>query len=274
MLGPGGTSGSSSTRLWSSLLDTDEDIADATGMYWAAGQQNGSFMEYGQWYHIEIYCYSNGGSSEVALRINGYEVYRDDGVGLDAATYIERIEFTSSTTGGTTFYGSGHSYEVTDISVIDWGGGFADFVFPAVVDSVKPTTEVVGEIDFTPQTGTDNAAMVDDLPHDYDTTYNESTTAAHKDRFSTTNQVPYTSVGEVHAAKVSAIMKDTANGTTRTARVVSFENVTEGLGDTVTLTEGSAYQNVSHVFEQNPDTSAKWTKAEVNGSEFGYEIVS
>lgn len=267
--------GGSSDRLFQSLSDMDEETANEAGLYWAAGNQNGAFFEYYKWYYVEFRIYMNGGSSTVELRVNGVTIYKNDTVSLSYNAPVQAIQFRSGEDSGAYFEGSGFSYEITDVVVQDWSTGFTGWIFPAVVDTVKVTTEVVGEIDFTPQTGTDNAAMVDEVPHDYDTTYNESTTATHKDRFSTTQQVPYTvNNGPVYAIKAQAILKDTLAVGTRTARVVAFENVTEGVGPTTTLDNGSNYSVVWGVFPTNPDTSALWTKAEVNGSEIGYEIIS
>jgi hypothetical protein len=73
--------------------------------------------------------------------------------------------------------------------------------------------------------------------------------------------------------QVSAVCKDTLDTAARTARVVVFENATEGVGATQTLTE-SGYQTINDIFEENPDTTAQWLAAEAEASEFGYEIVS
>lgn len=266
--------GGGADELWDSLADAFEDTATEAGLYWAAGQQDGAFFEYGKWYHIEFRVYMQGASSSVELRVNGVALYKNDNVTLNANGPIERIELRAGHIDGDYFFGSGFSYEVTDLVVQDWSTGFTSWTYPAVVDTLEVTTEVVGEIDFTPETGTDNAAMIADSPHDWDTTYNEANVAADKDRFSTTKEVPYTSInGDVYAVKVQAVLKDTLDLGTRTARAVVFENLTEAQGPTVTL-DVSGFQTVWGVFENNPDTSALWTKAEVNGCEAGYEIVS
>lgn len=69
------------------------------------------------------------------------------------------------------------------------------------------------------------------------------------------------------------MMRDTLNTGARTVRGTVYENATEGVGDTITLTE-DGYQCVDGIFEENPDTSSDWTMTEVDASEFGYEIVS
>jgi hypothetical protein len=77
----------------------------------------------------------------------------------------------------------------------------------------------------------------------------------------------------VVAVKAVAIVRDSADLGTRTARAVVFEGATEGVGATVTLTE-SGYQSVFDIFEVNPDTAAAWTIAEAEAAEFGIELVS
>lgn len=264
-----GDSTSTVNRLWGSLNNGLPELAAEAGLYYANGPNNyGIFLEYGKWAYIEL-LYTTGGTSE--LRINGVTMYRKEGVPWDYLGNVSKITLRSGAETASSFLGSGFGYEITDFSVSD-ASVTENWVYPAVIDTMKITTEVLG--DFTPETGTDNAVMVDEVPHDYDTTYNESNTAAHKDRFSTTQQVPYTAInGDVYAVKVQAVMKDTLDTGTRTARVVIFENATEDQGPTVTLTE-SGFQSVWGVFPENPDTVAAWEKAEVNGSEAGYEIVS
>lgn len=261
---------STSTILFDST-GVEQSLGESAGLTMTDG---GAFMEYGKWYYIELRIKAVAGATgEVELRVNGVSLYseiRQTSVGQPNVGFVE---FRSGETSGNASYGSGHAFDITDIAINDQTTGYDGWIYPAIVDTIKPTTEVVGEIDFTPQTGTDNAAMVDDVPHDYDTTWNESTTVGHKDRFSTTQTVPYTNQGSVLGVKVQAIMKDTADLGTRQARAVVFENATEGVGATVTLSK-TGFQPVEDVFATNPDTTAAWTKAEVNACQFGYEVIT
>ena len=232
----------------------------------------------GQWYYVELYYKISNSVGAFELRVDGE--LRASGSGLDTTTdptyttadqlHIEaNVSYPSST------YGSGTAFSIADLWVVDKtiGSQHVDFLYPAVIDTLYVDAESA-QIDFTPQTGADNSDMVDDsTQHDYDTTYNESTTATDKDRFTVTGPVPDSPLGIIEAVQVSAIVKDTADTGAREARCVISENGTEGNGDTVTLTE-SGWQDLSAIFPQNPDTTAAWNVDEVENAEIGYEIVT
>jgi hypothetical protein len=242
-----------------------------------AGDPTFHALETGQWYYLEFRIKIGTTDGEVEVRVDGDRWFL--GTGLDTSVggsdVMDQIWFSSADQWPNSTIGGGAIYRVADLHIVDPAvAGEQDFLYPAVVSVLYPSAEVVGEIDFTPQSGTNNALMVDEVQHDYDTTYNESNTATDKDRLdSFTASVPESGFGSVHAVQVNAMVKDTADLGTRTARVVVFEGATEGLGSTLTLTE-SEYQAIYEIFEDNPDTTSPWAMAEVEASEIGYEIVT
>jgi hypothetical protein len=42
----------------------------------------------------------------------------------------------------------------------------------------------------------------------------------------------------------------------------------------VLFPSATEYLNHQSIFEENPDTLAPWTKGDVNGAEFGYEVTT
>ena len=233
-------------------------------------------LRWGEWYYIEFRQVIDNTAGELELRVNGEQWFYVTGIDTLAAgvATVSDFEFRAGHPTGSNSYGSGLAYSVTDIIVIDRASTPNDtFPYPAVIDMLYPDAEVVGEIDFTPQTGSDNAAMVDEVRHDYDTTYNEANVATNKDRFTVGGSVPQSGFGEVLAVGVQAIAKDTAASGTRQARVVIYEGATEAQGATQTLSEND-FMPIYDIFEQNPDTTAQWDMAEVEAAEIGYEIVT
>jgi hypothetical protein len=254
-----------STVLWDSFNDRDS-TSEVPGM------ENG-FMLYGSWYYIELRILADASNGEVELRINGVQVF--DGTGIQTTIgqpNIGFVEFRSGEASGSNSYGSGLEFDIADVISIDTAAGFVAFPFPAIIDRLEPDADTI-EADFAPNGAGDNFVEVDDAPHDFDTTFNESTTVGHKDRFTTAGVLPFANLGNVLAVKVEALVKDTLDLTTRQVRAVVFENATEAQGATRTLTE-TPYQPVQAVFDDNPDTSLPWTKAEVAAAEFGYEIIT
>lgn len=252
------------------IFDSEDDADNS-------GDPNFHALQYNRWYYMEIKFLLHASAGAIEFRVDGETWYSE--TGLDtirlSETVVDRFSFSSAPVEPLTQEGHGAIYRITDVYVLTTtGGNETDFLYPWMVDTLYPAAEVVGEQDWIPQSGIDNSAMVDDNPqHDYDSTHNESNTNTDKDRFTTSQVVPESTFGRVYACQVIAMAKDTLDTAIKTARVVIFENLTEGLGTTRTLTE-SEWQALWHIFEDNPDTSAAWLMADVEAAEIGYELVS
>jgi len=212
----------------------------------------------------------------IEFRVNGETWWSETGLDTKrlSATVLDNFSFGSGITEPLSQTGHGAIYRISDLYVLSTAAGNEqDFLYPWMIDTLYPDADTV-EADWTPQGGGTNVAEVDDNPqHDYDSTHNETNTNAFKDRFTTGQVVPESTFGRVMAVQVIAMAKDTLDTAVKTARVVVFENVTEGVGTTRTLTE-SEWQSLWHVFEENPDTTASWLMADVEAAEIGYELVS
>lgn len=119
---------------------------------------------------------------------------------------------------------------------------------------------------FTPSAGS-NYQNVDENPHDSDTTYNESSTLGHKDRF-TMGNVP-ADTDTIYAVQVGAFAKKTDVGS-RELNVLAYDGTTEGAGTDNALT--TSYAWTLGLFEDHPSGAAPWTESEVNSMEAGYEV--
>jgi hypothetical protein len=255
----------------STVFFDSEDDADN------AGDPDFHALQYNQNYWIELRTVISATVGEVELRVNGEIWYSGSGLDTKPGTpsTIDQIIFASAGEDPITSTGHGAIYRVSDIYVVSPGGGGNEtgFLYPFMVDTLYPAADTL-EADFTPQGGGTNVAEVDDNPqHDYDSTHNESNTNGHKDRFTLSGSVPESTFGRVMAVQVVAMAKDTVNSGAKTARVVVFENATEGVGTTRTLTE-SEWQALWHLYEDNPDTAVAWLMADVEAAEIGYELIS
>lgn len=119
---------------------------------------------------------------------------------------------------------------------------------------------------FTPSAGS-NWQNVDETKNDGDTTYNESQTVGHKDRF-TMGNVP-ADTDTIYAVQVGAFSRKTDVGT-RELNVLAYDGTTEGAGADKSLT--TAYEWALGMFEDHPTSAAPWTESEVNSMEAGYEV--
>ena len=144
-----------------------------------------------------------------------------------------------------------------------------DFLGDIKVFEEPPDTDVVS--DFTPATGVDNWAMVDEgigdgLGPDEDDTYNESSTAGHIDRFSFVAS-GYT--GTVKAVQLVARHRKTLAGN-RNIRMTVVSGASTANGADIPSSLG--YQYAYHVFETDPATGVAWaTVAAAEAASAGYE---
>jgi hypothetical protein len=139
---------------------------------------------------------------------------------------------------------------------------------PCRVYTGYPTSDA--SVQFTPLSGVNNWAMVDEASNqDDDTTYNSSVTAGHKDFFSTNLGIP--SGATVLACEVrSTLRKDDVGA--RDGRAVSKSNATVTNGTTLALGTSYVQGRIKHAL--NPDGSVAWTDTTANALQPGYECVT
>ena len=153
-----------------------------------------------------------------------------------------------------------------DVVICDGNGSVNNGLFPdARVDALRPTAEG-NTIAFTPSTGTDNSANVDDATPDDDTTYNSSASAGDKDTF-VTGDMPATPTSIMGVVVQTQARKDDAGAVTL-RHVIRSDGVDYESAD---LTLGDTYGWHGSVWETDPDTSAAWTESGVNAMETGYK---
>ena len=218
------------------------------------------FLFAGTEYKIELQVIGINTSGRLELRV-------DDAVwGIvdpaDTNGTYNRIYFRTGS------IGSGADYEITDLYIMDDQGtikennGFLGSKWQ--IELLRPDAESA-QIDFTPESGVDNSAMVDDAPrNNQDTDWNDSTGNAEIDRLTTTDTLLG---GLIHNISLINVARHT--GSAQNFRAVIFEGATSGNGANEALAE--TFQVFMEDFEINPDTSLPWTVTEAEASEFGYE---
>jgi hypothetical protein len=134
------------------------------------------------------------------------------------------------------------------------------------IDTVRPNG-AGNYADFSRQGGATNWENVDDTLIDADSGYNYSNTVGHKDSFDCANLPSI--AGTIFGVQVSlGARKDDAGS--RTLRALTRLASTDYEGSD--LAPGTDYRFFRHIWEQNPNTSAAWTEAQINGAEFGYKV--
>jgi len=208
------------------------------------------------WHRIEVmYFCDNAGSYEV--RVNGDTVLSASGVDTDnngsgeCDTIVFRAGFYSSLLG--------------DIYLADDTAG-QDFMGELKVETLRPSADTA-QADWTPSTGGDNYAMVDNEYSD-DTTYVEGALTGDKDLYDFGNLVNIDS--GIVAIQVSTVAMVTAASALDMIPVLK-SGATEQDADTrrVTGNDGIYYLDV---YMQDPNTAADWAVAGVNAIQSGVKV--
>ena len=213
----------------------------------------------GSWNYIEVRLTiaNSGGVFEVRVNEQVWVTYTGDTQQSSSLSTANRISI----------YGRDVHIAYDDLYVCD-GTGSANntYLGDVRVDTVRPSG-AGNHADFSRQGGASNWENVDDTSIDDDSTYNYSNTVGHKDSFDCANLPSVT--GTINGIQVSlGARKDDAGS--RILRALARLSGTDYEGSD--LAPGTDYRFYRQIWEQNPDTSAAWTEAQINGAEFGYKV--
>jgi hypothetical protein len=222
----------------------------------------------GNWYYVEFRGLIDNSAGEVEVWLEGEQILST--AALDTRNggtsgVADRLLLVASTAAGLSQRGV---VSFDDVYWLDTAGSapYNAALGPVRVDRLVPTSDGASS-DFTPSTGSDNFAMVDeDLP-DGDTTYNESSTVSHKDIFGLSDLA--TPSGTIFAVQTRVRARRTDAGAVDLIPSI-ISDATEDDGATRAL--GSSYSEFSDIFTADPDGSVAWSDAAVNALQAAYRI--
>lgn len=226
----------------------------------ALGTSSGSAITTGTWFYVELKVKFHGSTGTVDIWVNGSNVLSLTGQNTDR---------TGSTNGTSVmFEGSLNANDHTqldDIYVLDDSGSVNNArLGPQVVKMVIPVSDA-GTNAWTPDSGSNHWDRLTDNPRDT-TSYLADGTTGHRELFN---------MGTAHSAAIAGVQVNAVAAITD-ATVYSLKNSTHTSGGTdtdqaaITIAD-IAYQTVANVIEKNPETSALWTEAGLNGCQFGFK---
>jgi hypothetical protein len=222
----------------------------------------------GQWLYLEVKVTIDGTNGAVAVRQGGQEVLSVTGVNTDStgAGTIGKVRFL-----GINVSSGSYKQLIDDVYFADDAGGVNDdFLGDVRIETLRPNGDTA-QAEFTPSSGTDHYAMVDDNgpQHDGDGTYVQSDTVGHVDRYAWPGLSR--SPAAIHGINVSTVMRKDDAGP-REARALIRSGETTAHGATRALT--TSYAMYGDVFDQDPDTGGAWTESALETLEAGVEVVS
>lgn len=201
------------------------------------------------WNHVEAKVKIHGSTGTVEVRVNGATVLALSGQNTGSAGETSQVRFDVN--GAFTL-----GYYLDDLVAWDTSGSLNnDFVGDVKVFTDLPNADTA-DVDWTPLTGSDRYAMIDEVPADGDTSYDESTTAG--DKMGVTFPALDAAVAQVLGViLVTKTKKTDAGACTLQVSIDSGGSQDAGAANPIT----TAYTYRFDVFETDPDTAAPWVPA-------------
>ncbi len=217
------------------------------------------------WYYIELVV-------TFSATVGTVDVFVDN-VSVLSLTGLNTITTANAYANGFGIAGSAFSGITTlfdDLYVLSGSGGVRTTrIGPCRVICVLASSGDGSVAQFTPSTGSDNGAMVDETTPDDDTTYNKSLTTG----FIDTYNFPALGIsGDVKGLQIRNYGRSesgtaTARAVQRISGVNYFNTATPGIST-------SYHFLPPRISEQSPATAADYTVAEIDAAEFGIEHTS
>jgi len=241
------TSGNVEFRRGTTLLETSTDVVFA----------------------LSTFCYLElkvviGNTGSYEIKVNSTNVLSNGSIDTQASAnaYAQTIKLWGSTAGDPTRGLTFDDWYVAD----GQAGDVTDFLGSHRALTFYPNGE--GDlIEWTPSTGTDNSALVDETPHNSDTDYVESGTTGQQDLYTFENGT----LVQIAGLQVNAVCRET-DATPFSIKLVAKSGATTDEGSGVAIGTTS-FVTRSRVLEQDPNTVTAWTDAGYDAAQFGIEIV-
>ena len=278
---------SGSTRFWNiwlltgdatgttSLYVTKFDDANATASIITSAVSNFGNLVDGLWHHVELALKADPTTGSFKMKIDGIEqtaLTIASGDTSDAAsgdvTAFDRIVLAGANSNAS---GAGGGSENWIDDVIVWDDTGTDFTgelpAPHRLRPVVPTADGSSS-QWTPLSGA-NYTNVDESALDSDTSYNSETVAGEIDYYKETT-LDWTPENIIGVAVESIGKLDTGTHSWRNKLKDSGGTARDG----ATKAADTTYRLTQDFYGKNPATSAAWSKANIEASEFGVEFVS
>lgn len=216
-----------------------------------------------RWHWIELKATINDTTGSYDVRVDGTSIMSDTNVDTrngGTGAVVDAVQFYM-----TSGNGNQHVWKFDDLVIMDDAGSVNnDFIGDARPIDIYPTAE--GNYSaWTPSSGTDNSALVDETAPNDDTDYVSSTTVTDKDTYTHGGITP--TVGTVYAVAVDMHHRKD-DGATRTVKSLMRLSATDANGATHDVT--SSYAHYQSIHETKPG-GGSWTLTDVDNCEFGIE---
>lgn len=223
------------------------------------------------WELVEIHAKIHGSAGEVEVRVRGETVLHLTGQNtkITANAWFDSIGLVPDPFSG----GASNSYlDLDDHYYCDTtsdSGTSANNTFMGDVGTRTLFATGDGSVHFIPNSGANNYSRINETAMDSDTSYNSSATPGDEDQF--TFQPMINAIPVIYGVQVTiAVRKDDVGP--RVIKTGLVSGGTTGYGANHSLPDTYAY--FTDMWILNPDTTANWTRTEVNAALGLYNLVS
>jgi len=219
-------------------------------------------VRFSAWGYLEAKFVLSQTVGTVTVKYNGATVLSLSGLDTCALAGVAWDTFYT--------YTSSQGY-MDDLYVCDGSGSQNnDLLGECRVVTLLPQTDAVAagsNADFTPSTSTDHGALVDEAAPNDDTDYLSSSTLNHVDSWEYP-ALGYT--GTIKGVQMNLSARKTDSGTRAIAAVTKPASTNRVHGTNHYI--GTSYAYWLSIWELNPEDSAAWEVADVDGAEFGVKV--
>lgn len=205
------------------------------------------------WFHVQCYM-TIADSGSIGVKIDGHQSINYSGDtqpgGAAGASYLYLYNLTAN---GVT------------VNWDDLAWGYGDYLGDLRCVDIRPDADTAQK-QWTPSTGTDNYATLDETPPS-DADYNEASVNGYADELSLGD---YDSVDRTPVAVVAWVRARMSDGTGDHIRV-GIDSA--GVDDDTEYPLAAAWEYYTHIADANPADAAAWEDADIDALKLRYEAV-
>jgi len=212
------------------------------------------------WYWVEIKVTIDNSSGTYEVRVNGTDVVSGSSVDTQSQTSAGVTQVRISGTATDSYY--------DDLYIADDSGSF-DFLGDSRVDLILPTGAGATTA-WTPSAGSNYENVDDATDIDDDSTYNSEADVNGVDTYAFGNLTALTTP-TIHAVAVNVCSRND-DADTHKHKAIARPASTDR--ESAEFTNTSSYKIYQAIWALNPEDSAAWEEADVNGAEFGIKLTA
>lgn len=218
-------------------------------------------------YYIETKIVINNSTGTLEVRVNGSSTNWISITGQDTQNTANATANTIQLTG----VAGGFNTDIDDLYVCDGAGSTNnDFLGDVRVDCYLPngngnSSQLTG----SDSNSTDNYLLVDEASQNGDTDYVQSATVNQKDTYAYADMSH--NPASIFGVQINMVAKKDDSGNRSICSVIrSGGSDTDGTSQALSTT----YSDYRQISETDPNTSAAWTRTNLNSAEFGVKVAA